>query len=146
MLMWCITRTKALCCMTGLGEVKIQHLLRTKSLQYAWTCCTWEVLYSCVGLLSGRWVKPSSPQSSSWGCNPSWWWRSESCLVCTRGCAGVPWPHASHSSCGTTLSTNTVKTIYIKVDAFILDNIPWTGPHTVSILSCWNNSLTIHLM
>lgn len=90
--------------------------------------CTWEVLCSCAGLLSGHWVKPSSLRSSSLGCSPSWWWRSESCSVCTRGCAVVPWRRASHSSCGTTLNTNTIKNIDTKADVYIL-NILLTGPH-----------------
>lgn len=69
------------------------------------TSYTSEELCFCVELPSGHWARQSCPRSSSWGCSPSWWWRSGSCWVCTLDCAGDPSPRASRSSCGTTLST-----------------------------------------
>lgn len=73
-------------------------------------CCTSEVLYFDGELPSVRWVRQPSPQSSSWGCSPSWWWRSESCSVCTLDCADAPSLHAGRSSCGTTLNPKTRQT------------------------------------
>lgn len=99
-------------------------------------CCTWEVLCFCVELPSVHWVRRPFLQSSSWGCSPSWWWRSEFCSACTLDCADDPSLHANRSSCGTTLYTKTGQTnlAYFKVQGGVLKIITLTGPHTCMLV------------